>query len=111
MNVRAATAEVIAGVLRGQSLSVLLPGYSEKVDDKDRALLKQLCFGTMRWYPQIALLLKQLVQKPLREKDLEIQGLLACGLYQLLHMRIPEHAIINETVAASEKLKRRWAKG
>ena len=111
MNVRAATAEVIAGVLRGQSLSVLLPEYSDKVDDKDRALLKQLCFGTMRWYPQIALLLKQLVQKPLREKDLEIQGLLACGLYQLLHMRIPEHAIINETVAASEKLKRRWAKG
>ncbi|MGB2286875.1 MAG: 16S rRNA (cytosine(967)-C(5))-methyltransferase RsmB [Porticoccaceae bacterium] len=111
MNVRAATAEVIAGVLRGQSLSALLPEYSDKVDDKDRALLKQLCFGTMRWYPQIALLLKQLVQKPLREKDLEIQGLLACGLYQLLHMRIPEHAIINETVAASEKLKRRWAKG
>ena len=61
MNVRAAAAEVIAGVLRGQSLSVLLPDYADKVDDKDRALLKQLCFGSLRWYPQIALLLKQLV--------------------------------------------------
>ena len=52
MNVRAATAGVIAGVLRSQSLSVLLPGYSEKVDDKDRALLKQLasvpCVGIRR---------------------------------------------------------------
>jgi 16S rRNA (cytosine967-C5)-methyltransferase len=111
MNVRAAAAEVIAKVLRGQSLSALLPEYSKRVDEKDRALLKELCFGTMRWYPQIAILLKELVKKPLRGKELEIQGLLACGLYQLMHMRIAEHAIINETVAAAAKLKRQWAKG
>ena len=100
MNVRAAAAEVIAKVLRGQSLSALLPDYSDRVDEKDRALLKQMCFGTMRWYPQIAILLKELLTKPLRDKDLEIQGLLACGLYQLMYMRIAEHAVINETVSA-----------
>ena len=111
MNVRAAAAETLAGVLRGQSLSALLPETSAKVDEKDRALLKELCFGTMRWYPQIALLLKQLLKKPLRDKDLEIQGLIAMGLYQLMHMRIAEHAVINETVAAAAKLKRQWAKG
>jgi len=111
MNVRAAAAEVIAKVLRGQSLSALLPDYSDRVDEKDRALLKQMCFGTMRWYPQIAILLKELLTKPLRDKDLEIQGLLACGLYQLMYMRIAEHAVINETVSASHKLNRRWAKG
>ncbi len=104
MNVRAAAAEVIAKVLRGQSLSALLPDYSDRVDEKDRALLKQMCFGTMRWYPQIAILLKELLTKPLRDKDLEIQGLLACGLYQLMYMRIAEHAVINETVSASHKL-------
>ena len=108
---RAAAAEVIAGVLRGQSLSALLPEYSEKVAEKDRPLLKELCFGTMRWYPQIGILLKSLIQKSLREKDLEIQGLLACGIYQLMHMRIAEHAIINETVSAATKLNRPWAKG
>ena len=111
LDTRAATAEVIAGVLRGRSLSALLPEYSKKVDEKDRSLLKELCFGTLRWYPQISILLKQLIQKPLREKDLEIQGLLACGLYQLMHMRIAEHAIINETVSAASKLNRPWAKG
>ena len=47
----------------------------------------------MRWYPQIAILLKELLTKPLRDKDLEIQGLLACGLYQLMYMRIAEHAV------------------
>ncbi len=111
MNVRAAAAEVIAGVLRGQSLSALLPQYSTKVEDKDRALLKELCFGTMRWYPQIAIILKELISKPLREKDLEIQGLIACGIYQLMHMRIAEHAVTNETVSATHKLNRQWAKG
>ena len=106
LTTRAAAAEVIAKVLRGQSLSALLPEYSERVEEKDRPLLKELCFGTLRWYPQISILLKSLIQKPLREKDLEIQGLVACGLYQLMHMRIAEHAIINETVSAVTKLNR-----
>ena len=108
---RAAAAEVIAKVLRGQSLSALLPEYSSKIDEKDRPLLKELCFGSLRWYPQIAIILKGLIEKPLREKDLEIQGLMASGIYQLMHMRIAEYAIINETVSAVGNLNRPWAKG
>jgi len=111
LSTRAAAAEVIAKVLRGQSLTALLPEYSDKIDEKDRSLLKELCFGSLRWYPQIAIILKGLIEKPLREKDLEIQGLVACGIYQLMHMRIAEHAIINETVAAVSNLNRLWAKG
>ena len=111
MNTRAAVAEVLAQVLRGKSLSALLPEYSPKINEKDVGLFKELCFGTLRWYPAIELLLKELMQKPLRERDLEIQGLLASGLYQLMHTRIADHAAINETVAAVEKLQRPWAKG
>ena len=111
LSTRAAAAEVIAKVLRGQSLTALLPEYSDKVDEKDRSLLKELCFGSLRWYPQIAIILKSLIEKPIREKDLEIQGLVTCGIYQLMHMRIAEHAIINETVAAVSNLNRPWAKG
>ena len=111
LSTRAAAAEVIAKVLRGQSLTALLPEYSDKIDEKDRSLLKELCFGSLRWYPQIAIILKGLIEKPLREKDLEIQGLVACGIYQLMHLRIAEHAIINETVAAVSNLNRPWAKG
>ena len=103
MNTRAAVADVLAQVLRGKSLSALLPEYSRKIDEKNVGLFKELCFGTLRWYPAIELLLKELMQKPLREKDLEIQGLLASGLYQLMHTRIADHAAINETVAAVDK--------
>jgi 16S rRNA (cytosine967-C5)-methyltransferase len=52
-NVRVVAAEAIAQVLRGRSLSTVLPKYSQKVADNDQALLKELCFGTLRWYPQL----------------------------------------------------------
>jgi len=111
LTARVAAAEVVASVLRGQSLSALLPKYTNRVVEKDRSLFKEICFGSLRWYPQIALLIKQLIEKPLREKDLEIQGLIACGLYQLMHMRTSEHAVVNETVDATKGLNRAWAKG
>ena len=111
IDVRVAAAEVIAEVLRGRSLSMQLPLYVDKVNQDNQSLLKELCFGTLRWYPQIDIILDELIEKPLRQKELPIKTLLACGLYQLLYMRIAEHAVINETVAACKKLKREWAKG
>ena len=111
IDVRVAAAEVIAEVLRGRSLSMQLPLYVDKVNRDNQALLKELCFGTLRWYPQIDIILDELIEKPIRQKELHIKTLLACGLYQLLYMRIAEHAVINETVAACKKLKREWAKG
>ena len=108
---RVAAAEVVANVLRGKSLSSLLPIYSDQVAEKENALLKELCFGCLRWYPQIAPLLKKLIEKPLREKDLEVQGLVAIGIYQLLYMRISAHAVVNETVEATKGVNRPWAKG
>ena len=111
IDVRVAAAEVIAEVLRGRSLSMQLPLYVDKVNRDNQSLLKELCFGTLRWYPQIEIILDELIEKPLRQKELPIKTLLACGLYQLLYMRIAEHAVINETVTACKKLNREWAKG
>ena len=110
-NPRAASAIVIASVLRGKSLSALLPQYSSLIPEKERSLFKELCFGSLRWYPQIAILLKELLEKPLKQKDIEVQGLLAIGIYQLLYMRISQHAVVNETVASAQSINRPWAKG
>ena len=110
-NVRLVAAEAIGQVLRGRSLSAVLPKYSEKVADNDQALFKQLCFGTLRWYPQLQAIVNHLMSKPIKDKEREIQALLACGIYQLMYMRVADHAAINETVAATVKLKRLWAKG
>jgi 16S rRNA (cytosine967-C5)-methyltransferase len=110
-NVRVVAAEAIGQVLRGRSLTAVLPKYSKKVADNDQALFKEMCFGTLRWYPQLQAIVNHLMSKPIKDKEREIQALLACGIYQLMHMRVADHAAINETVAATVKLKRLWAKG
>lgn len=112
MNVRVAAARAIAALLRQEgSLATVLPPLADKVLERDRALLQEICFGTARWYPRLALILTRLLQKPLRDKDLDVQALLACGLYQLEFMNTPSHAVLNESVAAASSLRKVWAKG
>ena len=96
-------------LLQQRSLSGLLPPALEKVADSERGLLQELCYGSMRWYPQLQLLLNQLLSKPLKPKDSDIQALLIIGLYQLRHMRIPDHAAIAETVEVTRRLNKHWA--
>ncbi len=74
------------------------------------ALLQEFCYGVCRWQPRLQFYLQQLMDKPLRAKDLDVQCLLLVGLYQLLFMRTPDHACVNETVAAVDTLGKPWAK-
>lgn len=72
-------------------------------------LTQEICYGTLRWYLKLEELLKVLLKKPLKEKDIDIHLLLIIGLYQLLHLRIPEHAAVSETVQVAHELKKSWA--
>lgn len=65
----------------------------------------------MRFYYSLNDLVAARLERPLRGKDQDIYALLLVGAYQLLHLRIPDHAAINETVAAVRQLKKPWAKG
>lgn len=110
LNARTAAAQVIGQILRQQgSLSSALPAIQPKVSESERALLQELCFGTLRWQPQLDAYLGKLLDKPLRGKDSDIQALLLLGLYQLLYTRIPDHAAIGETVEVARGLKKPWA--
>jgi 16S rRNA (cytosine967-C5)-methyltransferase len=108
---RAAAAHVISDVLGGKSLNQALPPKLEQVAERERGLLQQLCYGSLRHAPRLEALLAQLLNKPLKDKDRDIQGLLLCGLYQLESTRIPDHAAVSSTVAAVVVLKKNWAKG
>jgi 16S rRNA (cytosine967-C5)-methyltransferase len=110
LSARTAAAQVIAQILRQQgSLSSALPAMQPRVSESERALMQELCFGTLRWQPQLDVYLQQLLDKPLRGKDSDIQALLLMGLYQLLYTRIPDHAAIGETVEVTRALKKNWA--
>lgn len=110
LTARTAAAQVIGQILRQQgSLSSLLPLALPKVAENERPFLQELCFGTLRWQPQLDAYLQHLLDKPLRGKDSDIQALLLLGLYQLVHLRVPDHAAIGETVEAARPLKKPWA--
>lgn len=112
MTPRLAAARVIAEILRERgSLSSQLPPMLEKVAVTDRALVQNLCYGTLRWQPRLAAWLSLLLDKPLRAKDSDITALLLLGLYQLEYTRIPDHAAVGETAGTARSLKKPWATG
>ncbi len=111
MRAREAAAWVITSVVvDGRSLSAALPHYIERLSDpRERALLQELCYGVLRWWPRLQALAERLLHKPLKQKESDIQALLLIGIYQLLYMRVAEHAAVTETVNAVKALNKPWA--
>lgn len=103
-NARARAAQVLHSLLQQKG------SLATQLSASDDALTRELCFGTCRWYHRLAPCLDALMDKPMKAKDGDIRALLLTGLYQLLFMRIPAHAAVNETVAATRALKKVWAR-
>ena len=112
VNVRAKAAEVILAVLdKGQSLSDALPKAQQSLPAKDHALLQEMCFGAIRYFPKYDAITNQLLAKKMKAKQRVFHHLIIVGLYQLDQMRIPEHAAVGETVQGAVSLKAPGMKG
>ncbi len=72
-------------------------------------LTKEICFGTARHFMALEAIASKLVHK--KPKDLSIWLCILTGLYQLHFLNIPDYAVVKETVALLESLKKTWAKG
>lgn len=103
LNVRALAAQALAPVIVQQaSLSSTLAPIQQRCAERDRALLQNLVYGTVREWLYFIALTKPLLQKTV--KDSTVLALLMLGIYQLLRTRIPPHAAISETVEAAKQL-------
>lgn len=112
MKTRAQAALVMQQVLdHGNSLSAVLPAAQEQVAPRDRALLQELCYGTLRWLPRLDAAVGEMMDKPLKNKSRIFHYLLLVGLYQLIYTRIPPHAAVAETVNATKLLKGQALRG
>lgn len=110
MNLRGLAAQILSRVINdGHSLTAALDNQLPKLKDhQDRAFVQAMCYGVIRHYYALDFILRQLLDKPLKTKDGDIQALLLVGLYQLQHMRVKSHAAVSETVAATRH--KPWAK-
>jgi 16S rRNA (cytosine967-C5)-methyltransferase len=109
---RAQAAQVIQRVREeGASLADALPEARAVLDPRDGALLQELVYGVLREAYALHGLSKQLLNKPLKERDTDLEALLWVGLYQLRSTRIPAHAALHATVDATALLDKDWARG
>ena len=110
-NIRALAAKCCYSVIdQGRSLSDELPKQQDKLLGKDKGLLQEICYGVLRFLPELENDVRQLMEKPLTGKQRVFHFLLLVGVYQIKFMRIPDHAAVGETVSATIALKNKRMK-
>ena len=104
---RATAAEIIDAVVSdGRSLDAALLKNEGRVAADDRALLRLLSYGVLRHHWRLQSWVDALLDRPLKRRDSVVNALLAIGLYQLNDTRIPDHAVVSQTVEAARFLRR-----
>lgn len=97
-------------VLEGARLERAIAKFgAQSFDGRDRALVRELASGTVRWYILLNAWLEPLLAKPL--KDPTLGALLSLGLYQIAFTRIPPHAAVSTSVELAKRLKLGRASG
>lgn len=73
-------------------------------DFRDSAFTSELVYGTLRQQGYLDAILGSFTTRPLGELDPAVLQLLRVGAYQLLFMRVPDHAAVSETVAVAREM-------
>ena len=109
-NARLHALKLISDVLdQGQNLSDSSQASSS--DPRNRAHAAHLAYGVLRWLNALEWLASQLLKRPLKRKDRDIQRLVLLGIFQLWKDGTPPHAAINETAGCARLLGKSWAVG
>jgi 16S rRNA (cytosine967-C5)-methyltransferase len=98
---RAVALEVVRRVAdEGAYSNRLLPSALARsgLDQRDRALATELAYGTLRHVPELDAAIGARAARPIARMTPGARAALRLGAYQLLHMRIPAHAAVGETV-------------
>jgi 16S rRNA (cytosine967-C5)-methyltransferase len=102
----------ILGGLRGGRVTVAdalaAPG-AEALDGRDRAFLQELVLGTLRRRGWLDYVLTGLSSRPIESLTPGVLDALRLGAYQLLHLRVAEHAAVSESVELARAAEARSA--
>src|SRR5262245_6750906 len=100
-------AKAVRRVLAGAALPEALAEAAKS--PSDRALTHELAFGTLRFLGQLRGIVRALADRPLA--DASVEALLWVALYQLAHTGAPVHAVVDNAVRATGRLRRSSARG
>lgn len=85
--------------------------FSSLSDPRDNALARNLTYGVLRWMTALEWLAAELLVKPIKKREVDVQRLVLLGLQQLWHDHTASHAAVNETAECARLLGKPWAVG
>lgn len=94
--------EVLRAVSRDDAYANLVMPQSirrHRLDRRDAAFATELAYGALRGQGTYDAILALNVDRPLSQLDPAVLDVLRLGAHQLLAMRVPPHAALNQTVA------------
>lgn len=108
---RATAARVVEeALLSRRPADALLARAGARLDDRDRRLLAELVYGTLRWLRRLDHVLAAAAGRPIDRIDPALRCPLRIGALQLLALeRIPPHAAVSEAVEEAKRLGGRGA--
>ena len=98
--------DLLTEVNRNEGYSnLLLPQAlnASELDDRDRSLVTELLYGTIRMQGKHDWVLAQISDRPWSEVDPGIVDICRLGVHQIHEMRIPDHAAVAATVEVARK--------
>jgi len=104
--VRLLAFDLITEVNRNEGYSnLLLPAAlnASSLEDRDRNLVTELVYGTLRMQGKHDWVLAQISDRPWNEVDSGIIDVARMGVHQIHELRIPDHAAVSATVEVARK--------
>lgn len=98
--------DLITEVNRNEGYSnLLLPAAlnASSLEDRDRNLVTELVYGTLRMQGKHDWILAQISDRPWAEVDAGIVDVARLGVHQIHELRIPDHAAVSATVEVARK--------
>lgn len=82
-----------------QVLNEMYALHGAKISRLDKAFIKEILYGSFRWYSKIYWILQNTSKRNLDDSTPEIRAALIVGTYQIYYMdRVPDRAAVNESV-------------
>jgi len=110
-NPRIATLNALSEVLDSNKSLADSKALSQLQNSRDNAFARNLTYGVLRWLNALDWLAGELLVKPLKKRERDVQRLILLGLQQLWHDQTASHAAINETAECARLLGKPWAVG
>src|SRR3954467_6187835 len=84
----------------------------DKLSPEDRGLATEIVMATLRWQGQLDAQIAHYTDKQLAKMDAEVRIALRMAMYQRNYLaRVPEHAILNDSVDLVKRARKRSAAG